>query len=92
MLLKNARIGEIVFNPADRSLLGVRHTNGLATLVRIPYPYKNWTALHAFSWEQVPSDLDISADGRLLSATMSTDNADPYLRVWEIDKVLAGDI
>lgn len=92
MLLKNARIGEIVFNPADRSLLGVRHVSGLATLVRIPYPYKKWTDVHAFTWEQVPSDLDISADGRLLSATMSTDNGDQYLRVWEIDKVLAGEM
>jgi len=43
LLLKHARIGEIVFNPGDRSLLGVRHMNGLATLVRIPYPYKKWT-------------------------------------------------
>ncbi len=39
MLIENARIGEIVFNPVDRSLMGVRHENGLATLVRIPYPY-----------------------------------------------------
>jgi hypothetical protein len=92
MLLKGARIGEIVFNPSDRSLLGVRHANGLATLVRIPYPYKAWTDVHEFGWEQVPSDLDVSADGRLLSATMSTDNGDQYLRVWEIEKILGGDI
>ncbi len=43
MLLKNASIGEIVFNPVDRSLMGVRHLYGLATLVRIPYPYDGWT-------------------------------------------------
>jgi hypothetical protein len=92
LLLKHARIGEIVFNPADRSLLGVRHMNGLATLVRIPYPYKKWTVVHAFPWEYVPTDLDVSADGRLLSATMSEDNGAQYLRVWELDKVLAGDL
>ncbi len=92
LLLKHARIGEIVFNPADRSLLGVRHMNGLATLVRIPYPYKKWTVVHEFPWEHVPTDLDISPDGRLLSATMSEDNGAQYLRVWELDKVLAGDL
>jgi hypothetical protein len=92
LLLKGARIGEIVFNPADRSLLGVRHSNGLATLVRIPFPYKTWTKLHEFPWEHVPSDLDISPDGRLLSATVSTDTGDQYLRVWQLDKVMAGDL
>jgi hypothetical protein len=91
LLMKRARIGEIVFNPADRSLLGVRHTTGLATLVRIPYPYTKWTVLHAFPWENVPTDLDVSPDGRLLSATVSTDNGDQYLRVWELDKVMGGD-
>ena len=35
MLLEDARIGEIVFNPVDRSLWGVRQANGLAALVRI---------------------------------------------------------
>lgn len=91
LLLKHARIGEIVFNPADRSLLGVRHMNGLATLVRIPYPYDKWIAIHEFRWERVPTDLDISPDGRLLSATMSEDTGEQYLRVWELDKMLAGD-
>ena len=92
MLIKECRIGEIVFNPADRSLLGVRHARGLATLVRIPYPYTAWVEVHKFPWEHVPADLDVSADGRLLSATMSEDNGDQYLRVWELNKVLAGDL
>jgi hypothetical protein len=90
LLLKHARIGEIVFNPADRSLLGVRHMDGLATLVRIAYPYKDWTVVHKFPWEHVPTDLDISPDGRLLSASMSEDNGAQYLRVWQLDKLLAG--
>jgi hypothetical protein len=92
ILLKRARIGEIVFNRADRSLLGVRHMNGLATLVRIPYPYTKWINVHTFPYEHVPADLDISPDGRLLSATMSEDNGDQYLRVWELDKILSGDL
>ncbi len=92
MLLKDARIGEIVFNPVDRSLMGVRHNNGLATLVRIPYPYTEWFDVHVFPYEDVPYDLDISPDGRLLSASVGEVSSDQFLRVWELDKILAGDL
>jgi hypothetical protein len=92
MLLEDARIGEIVFNPVDRSLMGVRHANGLATLVRIPHPYAEWQDIYTFPYEFVPYDLDISPDGRLLSASMSEVNADQFLRVWELNKILRGDV
>ncbi|MGE5169321.1 MAG: hypothetical protein ACM3JC_03000 [Rudaea sp.] len=92
LLLKDARIGEIAFNPVDRSLMGVRHTDGLTQLVRIPYPYAGWQLVHAFPYGTVPYDLDISPDGRLLSASMTEVNADEFLRVWELDKVLSGDL
>src|SRR6185369_2861847 len=29
MLLEDARIGEIAFNPVDRSLVGIQHVNGI---------------------------------------------------------------
>ena len=90
MLLEDARIGELVFNPADRSLLGVRHQNGLATLVRIPHPYDRWQDVHTFPYGIVPYDLDISPDGRLLSASVSEVNGDQFLRVWELDECCAG--
>ena len=92
MLLEDARIGEMAFNPVDRSLIGVRHNNGIAVLVRVPYPYKEWQELYVFPYESVPYDLDISADGKLLSASMSEVNADQFLRVWELDKVLQGNL
>src|SRR5437764_12114184 len=92
MLLKDARIGEIVFNPVDRSLMGVRHADGLASLVRISYPYSDWQLVHTFPYESVPYDLDISPDGRLLSASMSEVSTEQYLRVWELDKILKGDV
>ena len=92
MLLEDARIGEIAYNPADRSLMGVRHMDGLATLVRIPHPYREWSAVHAFPYGVVPSDLDISPDGRQLSASVAEVNADQFVRVWQLDKLLAGDL
>lgn len=92
MLLKDARIGEIAFNPIDRSLIGVRHVNGLAQFVRVPYPYNDWQLLFTFDYELVPYDLDISPDGRLLSASMSEVTTEQYVRVWELDKVVKGDL
>ena len=90
-LLEDARIGELVFNPADKSLLGVRHESGLATLVRIPYPYEEWNQIRTFPYGTVPYDLDISSDGRLLSASMAEGSGEQFLRVFELQKVLDGD-
>src|SRR5206468_9173168 len=39
-----------------------------------------------------PSDLDISPDGRLLSASVSEVNGDQFLRVWSLAGILAGDL
>jgi hypothetical protein len=92
MLLKGARIGEVVFNPADRSLMGVRHSAGMATLVRIPYPYRRWVEVREFPYESVPYDLDISSDGRRMSASVGEPSGDQFVRVWDLDKVMAGDL
>ena len=91
-LIKESGIGDIVFDPADRSLIGVRHIAGLAELVRIPPPYTSWQMLYRFSYESVPYDLDISPDGTLLSASMGELNADQYVRVWRLADVLKGDL
>ncbi len=92
MLLKDARIGEIVFNPADRSLWGVRQSNGLASLVRIPYPYTSWEEGKPLPYEYVPYDLDISPDGRLLSASVSEINGDQFVRVWTTEQLRNADL
>ena len=90
MLLKDARIGDLAFNPVDRSLLGVRHENGYATLVRIPPPYKQWSQVITLPYGQVLTDLDISPDGKRVSATMEGIDAKQYLRVYSIPALLAG--
>ncbi len=91
MLLEDARIGEVVFNPVDRSLIGVRHEDGVATLVRIPHPYDRWTEVHKFPYGVIPYDLDISPDGRLLSGSVAEVNGDQFLRVWDLQTILRGD-
>ena len=42
VLQKDARIGDIVFSKSDKALWGIRHLNGLVTIVRIPEPYTTW--------------------------------------------------
>src|SRR4029079_7450006 len=87
LLFENARVGELAVNPVDQALMGVRHENGLATLVRIPKPYDTWYRVYAFPYGVVPYDLDISSDGRMLSASVAEVNGDQFLRVWEIQKI-----
>ena len=92
MLLEDARIGELAFNPVDRALIGVRHARGLATLVRVPPPYDVYYDVYAFAYGVVPYDLDVSPDGRLLSASVADANGDQFLRVWDMQKALKGDL
>jgi hypothetical protein len=84
LLLKDARIGELVFDRTDRSLLGVRHDSGLATLVRIPHPYTEWQQIYTFPFGVVPYDLDVSPDGKLLSASVAEVSGEQFLRVWRL--------
>ena len=92
VVFPNARIGELVVNPVDHVLWGVRHEHGIATLVRLPAPYTEWFAVHEFPYGVVPSDLDISPDGKLLSASVSEVTSDQFVRVWSIEQLLAGDL
>ena len=98
MLLRHARIGDIAFNPVDRSLWGLRTNNGFSMLVRIPFPYDSWQSVHVFPFGEVPFDLDISPDGSLLS--MSWAGPDPtgkstqvmQLRVVATSAAVAGNL
>jgi hypothetical protein len=71
MLLRAARIGDIVYNPADRSLWGLRFVNGLVVLVRVPFPYRSWEKLYVFPSREQAFDLDLSPDGTLASVSVS---------------------
>ena len=91
MLLKDARIGDLVVNPSDKSIWGIRHQNGFATLVRIPSPYSGFNQIRTFKYGQIPFDLDISPDGSLISASFGEINGDQSVRVWKLAELQAGD-
>jgi hypothetical protein len=97
MLLRAARIGDIVYNPTDRSLWGLRLNNGFVILVRIPFPYKEWQTLYVFPRGEKAFDLDLSPDGALASVSVSGPGAKPgspqvtQVRVLRADALAKGD-
>jgi hypothetical protein len=90
-LLKDARVGDLAFNRRDHSLWGVRHFNGIATLVRVPHPYESWQQVHSWPYGEVMYDLDVSPDGRRLSASMGQIDGSHSLRVFDVGRLLEGD-
>ncbi|MCF2516002.1 hypothetical protein LVY65_13145 [Sphingomonas sp. G124] len=87
MLLRDARIGDIVVNPRDKSIWGIRHQNGYATIVRIPPPYAGFNQIHTFDYGITPFDLDISPDGSLMSASYGEVNGTQSVRVWRTQEL-----
>jgi len=91
ILLKNARIGDLAFDPADSSLWGVRHDNGFSTLVRLPRPYHEWNQVRTLEYGRDLFDLDISPDGTTLIGSMSEINGSQRLVRMNIAALKAGD-
>jgi hypothetical protein len=96
-LLPGARIGDIAYNPVDRSLWGLRHNNGFVMIVRIPYPYTEWKAVHVYPYGEVAFDLDVAPDGKLVSLSLAGPDGERsgmqvmQLRVMSTERLLAGD-
>lgn len=88
MLIKDARIGDLAFNAADKSVWGLRHLNGYVSLVRIPPPYTEWNQVHSWPYGQVAYEMDVSADGTMLSLSLGEIDATQYLRVYRIADIL----
>jgi hypothetical protein len=68
ILIKDARIGDLAFNPSDQSLWGIRHAIGLSTIVKCDPPYRDWTALAGLDYFTDLYDMDLSPDGAWLTA------------------------
>ena len=90
-LLTNARIGDLVFDAADRSLWGVRHDNGFSTIVRIPHPYREWNQVQTLPYGRDIFDLDISPDGTTLIGSQSEVDGTQRLVRMNVAALLAGD-
>ncbi len=85
MLQKDARIGDIVFSKSDKALWGLRHLNGLVTIVRIPEPYTSWEQMVTLPYGTIAYDLDVSPDGTTLVASFGEINGKQDVRVLSIE-------
>ena len=89
-LMRDARIGDLAYNRADRSLWGVRHYNGISTLVRMAEPYDEWEQVHSWPYGEDVYDLDISPDGQLLAASLAEVDGSQSLIALDTAELLAG--
>jgi hypothetical protein len=69
LLQKDARIGDLVFNRTDKTILGIRHMNGICTLVRIKAPYTAWEQVYSWPYGTTPYDLDVAPAGDRIVAS-----------------------
>jgi hypothetical protein len=90
-LLRDARIGDLVLNPADKSLWGIQHHNGYSTLVRIPPPYTSWFNVIQLKYGKDLFDLDISPDGVYLAGSLIEISGKQTLVRFPIENLLRGD-
>jgi hypothetical protein len=90
-LMTDERIGDLAFNASDGSLFGVRHYNGLSTVVRIEKPYTDWKSLFTFPYGRDLYDMDISKDGKYIVGSVSELTGRHYLVKIEIENLLKGD-
>lgn len=84
------RIGDIVFNQKDGSLWGMRHNNGLSTIMRMEAPFKLPQALHTFAFATDFFDIDLSPDGEYLTGAMADETGTQRLVRFRTADLAAG--
>jgi hypothetical protein len=90
LLQKGLRVGDLAFNRADSSLWGIRHLNGICSIVRIAPPYTDWTRIVSLPYGTVVYDLDVSADGTMVAASFGEVTGKQNVRVFSTATLLAG--
>src|SRR5690606_30951465 len=85
-----ARLGDLAFNHADRSLWGIRHYLGISSLVRVPYPYDDWDLVYAYPYGSDLYDIAISPDGKHVTGALAQINGHQTLIRSSTDSLLAG--
>jgi len=89
-LFKDARIGDLAYALSDSTLWGIRHFNGISTLVRIPPPYDEWYQVYSPDYGDVIYDIDISPDGQNMSFSFSEMSGQQTLRMMKVEDLLNG--
>lgn len=79
-----SRTGNLVFNPVDRSLWGIRHDNGYASLVKIPEPYTELIPMFTADFGRSIFDPAISNDGKRIVMTRTGVRGEQALIMFEM--------
>ncbi len=91
MVLEDTRAGDLVVSPADQAIWGVRHANGYSSLIRIAKPYEEgWTTLLTLPYGKDIFDIDISPDGKTLSASLIEVNGRMRLVSFDVEELRYG--
>jgi hypothetical protein len=92
-LVTNCRVGDLAFCRADSMLWGIQHHNGFSTIVRISPPYNAWKTIlpvMEFKYGTDVFDLDVSPDGKKLSASMLEINGAVKLVSFNTEELMRG--
>lgn len=90
-LITNIRAGELAWNNNDESIWGVRHENGISTIIRVEPPYNDWKAIYEFPYGSDMYDLDISPDGSKLTGAITRIDGNQQLVWFDLEKLIKGD-
>lgn len=99
LLQKDCRIGDLAFNKVDDALWGVKHLNGISTLVKIPKInpekptnlYSIWEQKYTLPYGSDMFDMDISPDGLSLSAGVTDMNGNQFLNIYDLNSFSSSD-
>ncbi len=91
LLIRDARIGDLVFDRATKAIWGVRHLNGISALVRLAAPYDRWRLVWALPYGLDAYDLDVSPDGSTLAASFAEISGRQTLRLLNTGALADGD-
>jgi len=90
-LAKDIRTGDLAFDTADGSLWGIRHNNGLSSVVEFTAPYKEAKSRHDFDYGTDLFDIDVSPDGQFLTGAISDVSGQQKLVRFRIEDLRKGE-
>jgi hypothetical protein len=91
MLIKDGRIGDLVYDRNNKTILGIRHLNGICTLVRIKAPYTSWEQIHSWPYGTTAYDLDVSPGGDRIVASFGSIEGKQEVRILDLVRLAKGD-
>jgi len=89
-VIKLTRAGNFAFNKQDGSLWAIQHFNGRVNIIRIPKPYSEYEEIYTLRFGRSLFDIDISNDGKYMSAILSDVAGNQRLVLYRLDDLTQG--